>query len=259
MCLCVHAWSCLTLCNPINNSPPGFSVYGIFQARILEWVAMSSSRGSSWPRDWIDSSFLFFMAGRFFPTVPPGKSNEWETPLQTELSLINENIFLKRVNNFYLVFRVSPVSAVSGKLSAQNNPYAKETYFGMVNSVPLYHQASQVVLVVKDPPVNSGDTRDVGSIPGSGRSPGVGMATHSSILAWKIPCTEEPGRLWSRELQRVGRDWARMLYLQAVLRPPNCSAGNRLWKLNNPQERPTADVAIITNRNETSRGQRQGP
>ena len=43
--------SCLTLCDPMDCGPPGSSVYGILQARILEWVAMSSSRGSSRPRD----------------------------------------------------------------------------------------------------------------------------------------------------------------------------------------------------------------
>ena len=37
--VCVHAQSCPTLCNPIDCSPPGSSVHGIFQARILEWVA----------------------------------------------------------------------------------------------------------------------------------------------------------------------------------------------------------------------------
>ena len=45
----------------------------------------------------------------------------------------------------------------------------------------------------------------MGSIPGSGRSPG--GATHSSILAWKIPRTEEPGRLQSMGSQRIGHDW----------------------------------------------------
>ena len=49
--LCLVTQSCLTLCNPMDNSPPGSSVHGIFQARILEWVVMSSSRGSSQPRD----------------------------------------------------------------------------------------------------------------------------------------------------------------------------------------------------------------
>ena len=41
---------CLTLCNPMDCSPPGSSVHGIFQARIVEWVAISHSRASSWPR-----------------------------------------------------------------------------------------------------------------------------------------------------------------------------------------------------------------
>ena len=43
--------SCLTLCDLMNYSPPGASVHGILQARILEWVAISSSRKSSLPRD----------------------------------------------------------------------------------------------------------------------------------------------------------------------------------------------------------------
>ena len=49
---------------------------------------------------------------------------------------------------------------------------------------------------------------DLGSIPELGRSPGEGNGNHSSILAWKIPWTEEPGGLSSMELQRVGHDWA---------------------------------------------------
>ena len=47
---------------------------------------------------------------------------------------------------------------------------------------------------------------DLGSIPGSGRTPGEGMATHSSILAWRIPWTEETGGLQSTGLQRGGHD-----------------------------------------------------
>ena len=50
-CVCSVAKLCLTLCNPVDCHPPGSSVHGIFQARILEWVAISSSRGSSGPRD----------------------------------------------------------------------------------------------------------------------------------------------------------------------------------------------------------------
>ena len=51
-CCCFVIKSCLTLCNSVDCSLPGSSVHGIPQARILEWVAISSSRGSSWPRDW---------------------------------------------------------------------------------------------------------------------------------------------------------------------------------------------------------------
>ena len=48
---------------------------------------------------------------------------------------------------------------------------------------------------VKNLPADAGDIGDAISIPGSGRSPEEGMATHSSILAWEIPWTEEPGGL----------------------------------------------------------------
>ena len=50
------------------------------------------------------------------------------------------------------------------------------------------------------------DVGDLGSIPGSGRSPGGRMATHSSILAWRIPWTEEPDGLQSMGLERVRHD-----------------------------------------------------
>ena len=49
---CLGAQSCLTRWNPMNYSPPGSTVHGVFQARILKWVAISFSRGSFRPRDW---------------------------------------------------------------------------------------------------------------------------------------------------------------------------------------------------------------
>ena len=68
------------------------------------------------------------------------------------------------------------------------------------------HWASQVVLVVKSPPAKAGDLRDVGSIPGLERSLEGGPSTHSSVLPWRIPGTEEPGGLQSTGLQRVRHD-----------------------------------------------------
>ena len=64
---------CLTLCDPMVCSLPGSSVHGIFQARMLEWVAMPSSRGSSQSRSQTKVSNGSCIADRFFTTEPPGK------------------------------------------------------------------------------------------------------------------------------------------------------------------------------------------
>ena len=69
---CVCALLCLTLCDPTDCSPPGFSIHGIFLARILEWVAISSCRGSSWPRDWTHIELTSALASRFFTTESSG-------------------------------------------------------------------------------------------------------------------------------------------------------------------------------------------
>ena len=58
--------SCSTLCDPMDYSLPGSSLHGILQARVLEWVAISSSRGSSWPRDQTHVSSVSCLAGRLF-------------------------------------------------------------------------------------------------------------------------------------------------------------------------------------------------
>ena len=64
MCVCVLvAQSCSTLCDPTDCGPPGFSVYGILQARMLEWIAIPFSRGTSQPRD---QTLVSCIAGRFF-------------------------------------------------------------------------------------------------------------------------------------------------------------------------------------------------
>ena len=65
---------------------------------------------------------------------------------------------------------------------------------------------AKVMLMVKNPPANSGGIRDVGSVPELEE----GMATHSSIFAWRIPWTEEPGGLWSIGSQRARQDWSEL-------------------------------------------------
>ena len=74
--------SCPTLCDHMDYSHTGSSVHGIFQARILEWVAVPSSRGSSRPRDQIQVSVSPALAYGFFNTWEVVKSTTWEAPKQ---------------------------------------------------------------------------------------------------------------------------------------------------------------------------------
>ena len=71
-CLCAKSLQlCLTLYNPMDCSPPGSSVHRTLQARILEWVAMPSSRGPSWPRERMSPS----SAGKFSITSATWKAH----------------------------------------------------------------------------------------------------------------------------------------------------------------------------------------
>ena len=82
-----------------------------------------------------------------------------------------------------------------------------------VYSVLKRNGVSQVALVVKNPPVNTRRQRDVGSIPGSGRPLGRGKATHFSILAWRIPWTED------HELSGHEKTWRK---LKCILLSERC-------------------------------------
>ena len=69
---------CLTLCDPMDCSPPGSSVHGILQARILEWIAICFSRGSYWLRDWTQVSCI---AGKLFTVWATRESlRSWTGP-----------------------------------------------------------------------------------------------------------------------------------------------------------------------------------
>ena len=95
---------CPTLCDLMDCSPPGSSVREISQARILEWVAISFSRGSSWPRGQTQVSCT---AGGFFTAEPPGK------PL---MYIHHEGIFLSLMDRPRLISHFPP--AISMLVSA---------------------------------------------------------------------------------------------------------------------------------------------
>ena len=87
------AQSCQTLCNPKDCSLPVSSVCGISQARILQWVAISFSRGSSQPRDQTQVSYI---AGRHFTVRAPGKPNiHWITEKPREFQ---KNIYFSLID-----------------------------------------------------------------------------------------------------------------------------------------------------------------
>ena len=87
------AQSCLTLCDPVDCSPPGSSIHGIHQARILEWVAVSFSRRSSWPRDWTQVSRI---AGRRFTL--------WANKEALLMSLPEINLSLLQILTFHCIW-----------------------------------------------------------------------------------------------------------------------------------------------------------
>ena len=74
VCMCLVAQLCPTLCDPMDCSPPASSVHGILQARILEWVAMPSSKVSSQPRDRTQVSHI---AGRFSTSWTTREAHEY--------------------------------------------------------------------------------------------------------------------------------------------------------------------------------------
>ena len=95
--------SCLTLCGPMDCSPPGSSVHEILQARILEWVAMPSSRGSSPPTDLLR---LLRQQVGYLLLVPPGKHlyKKENTNFQKFCNVIQNIILLIVDNNNKVLF-----------------------------------------------------------------------------------------------------------------------------------------------------------
>ena len=123
-CACSGAQSCPTLCDPVGCSPPGSSVHGISQARILEWVAIFFSRGSSRPRDRPYISYVSCIANRIFTTALPGKSTRvwWRT-------LIFQQLFAKGLlpwkTNAWAKYNIWKVKPYQGRLWPRPGSWAQ--------------------------------------------------------------------------------------------------------------------------------------
>ena len=204
----------------MDCSPPGSSVHGILQARILEWVAIPFSRRSSLPRDW---TWVSPIAGRFFTTWANREvhfSLLMFTHRSTKANLFNGINLLSHhiVNN---TFSQLGEDHSEGSFSDDVAPDEIERGFPCNRLRRQPHSPSPekrslsvfFLFYCMSPGEDPWDTQ--GSIPQEnlGTTPhaeglGEGMAHHSSILAWKIPRTEETSGLQSTGSQRVGHNWA---------------------------------------------------
>ena len=197
------AQSCLTLRDPMDCSPPGSSVHGIFQARILEWVVIPFSRFSQ-PRNQTQVSCI---AGRFF-TIWATRGVKVMPQVRTYyLELLNINLWLDwtlpenqkwhqviihvMVRHWaWLLYCNFP----GGHFHA-NKYYILYPWCQLISSIkkhPWWLKASLIAQLAKNPPAMQ-ETR-VWFL-GWEDSIEKEMATHSSILVWRIPWTNEPTRL----------------------------------------------------------------
>ena len=151
----------------MNCSPLCSSVHWISQARILEWVAISLSRGSSWSRDQIHVSYI---AGRFFTTESPGKPHA---------ALGGPHIQRGEGNGAPLQYSCLENPMDGGAWGAAVHGVAKSrTRLSDFTFTFHLHELEKE------------------------------MATHSSVLSWRIPGMGEPGGLPSMGSSRVGHDWS---------------------------------------------------
>ena len=128
MCVCLVAQLCPTLCDPMDSSMPAFPVQGSLQARILEWVAIPSSRGSSQVKDWTQVSLI---AGGFFTIWATREAQVGSLSLLQEIFLtqeLNRGFLPCRQILYWLSYQGSPRTSIW-----PNNPTAGHTPQGKPN------------------------------------------------------------------------------------------------------------------------------
>ena len=164
---CLVAQSCPTLCETKDGSLSGSSVHAVLLARILEWNAICYSRGSSWPGDWTCISHISCNGRQIFTTTPPGKPMGWITSPQMEM-LTSEPLAPQNTTLF-------------GNRAISEPPQVTWLPWGHWDT-----RASLVAQLEKNPPA----MRETWVWSLGWEDPlEKGMATHSGILAWRIPWT----------------------------------------------------------------------
>ena len=192
---CEVSQSCLTLYDPVDCSLPGSSIHGIFQARVLEWVAISFSRGSSQPRGW---TWISCIAGRCFTIWARSEASEgYERENGKAVRVLKLGKIAKVTNLGYRVELCILRDVVGQGTSVNDKRWARQKaslIAQLVKNLPAMQETLVQFLGQEDPleknrlpnPVFLGfpcgsagkestcNVGDLGSIPGLGRSSGEG-------------------------------------------------------------------------------------
>ena len=219
----------------MDGSPPGSSVPGILQARILEWVVMPSPRGSSQPRDWTHVSCSSCIAGGFFITEPPGNpSHQADLQLNSTGEVVPDHLVSPGPLLILCPSLACPFPSLSliqfdvcvcvrvrghqkeGQRRAKPPSLSPALLPALVdrpwNSSASSSLASELILdKVYKSYAKGEEKKNLLAIPMEKE-----MATHSNVLAWRIPGTGDPGELPSVGSHRVGHDWSDLAAAAAI-------------------------------------------
>ena len=196
---CSVSQSYLTPCDPLDCSLPDSSVQGVPQARILEWIAISSSRGLSWSRGQTCISCFPALAGEFFAIETPGKPLAWskhEGLISTKCPVKLQHVmilfhWLHYLLIFATVYGLSLEKAMAPHSSTWKIPWTEEP--GRLQSMGSLRVGHDWVTSLSLFTFMHWRRK---------------WQTHSSVLAWRIPGTGEPGGLPSLGSHRVGHNWS---------------------------------------------------
>ena len=179
--------SCPTLCNPIDGSPPGSPVPGILQARTLEWAAISFSNAWKWKVKVKLLSRVRLLATPWTAVYQAPLSMGFSRQKYwSGVSLPSPCYLLKHCKNWKVLYSCYLLGFPGGASDKDSTCQCRK-------------QERRVSSLGQEDPLEEG------------------MATYSSILAWRIPWTEEPGGLQSIGLQRVGHHWGDLARTHMIL------------------------------------------
>ena len=144
LCCCAQLWP--TLCDPMDCSPTGINVHGIFQARILEWVAIPFSRESSPPRDQTEVACI---TGGFFTNWAIREALMHQTVVKSTLegTKLNGLLYLRSLSNYNMLLCSAFLQEVMKFTDFLRHLTSKNTLYTQSNFVVL-HSTRHVLQLV---------------------------------------------------------------------------------------------------------------